>query len=145
MLGGEKIVELGKEERIPDAYTEMQNQLNNAILDGDGKVKEEAKMANKTKIWKSCLSQANAQISTVVYDLRDCFKGNLSADDSIALCNDLVKIMALSAYRSGNLLGYSSIPSDSCHYDSKLDPAEIELYVPNRDINTFEKVLKQTK
>lgn len=147
LLGGDehaKFAELGKEERIPDAYTEMQNKLSdgvNCILDGDGNVKEDAKMANKTKIWKSCLNQANAQISTVVYDLRDCFKGNLSAADSIAMCNDLVKIMALSAYRSGNLLGYSSIPTDSCYYNRNLDPEEIELYLPNQDINTFEKVL----
>lgn len=139
LLGGNvTLSEISKESRIPNIEESMEDVKNEVVSKDNSIVQKET----NTKIWESCLNQAKAQISTIFYDLRYCFKNPLSVEDSTKLAEKFIKVMAFSAYKSGNILGYSSIPKDSC-YVGPNDPDELIDYLPD-SLNSFEKILNDT-
>ncbi|MCR5498390.1 MAG: hypothetical protein K6F48_11190 [Paludibacteraceae bacterium] len=108
------------------SYDEVQQNSETFATDADER-KDEAK-AVKSKIWKSCLNQANAQVENIFDDIKDCFPASLTNYDEIK--DHFRNILAYSAYRSGSVMGDSSIPEDLASYNANEDPSEMQSYEP---------------
>lgn len=95
--------------RVPNLYAQSESELQNL---GTQEGISEAREGAEEKIWLSCVNQANAQVSTVMEDLKDCFKDLSDESTKNAIKDDFAQILAFSAYVSGGILGYSSVPEE---------------------------------
>lgn len=140
---GVTLSKIFKESRIPDLEesTEMEKDSVMTII---GNNEQQVQKDINKKILLSCLNQAKAQISTIFNDLRYCFKDSIFSKDSTKLAENFIKVLAFSAYKSGNILGYSSIPEDSCCPILRPnDPDTLINFIPARGQNSFEKILNE--
>jgi len=93
----------------------------------------------KAQLWESALNQANAQIETAMEAISGCFTSEIEQNKAL-IQKEFIKIMALSAYRSGSIICYSSIPDNFREINGD-EPAELKSYAPF-DYSSFGEVLE---
>lgn len=102
------LAKLGLEARVPDMYSQMNNEKSNAHV--NGVISQEYQSNIEGKIWQSCVNQATAQADIIMKKLSGCFRDNTIDVSSIK--QDFIDIMAYTAYLSGNVMGYSNVPEE---------------------------------
>lgn len=102
------LAKLGLEARVPDMYSQMNNEKSNAHV--NGVIGQEYQSNIEGKIWQSCVNQATAQADIIMKKLSGCFRDNTIDVSSIK--QDFIDIMAYTAYLSGNVMGYSNVPEE---------------------------------